>query len=153
MAAGFLIFKDYSFVESHISNFKFTEAEANSMQVQWANFSQFLFAERVDKPELRDCLWALKALHHTWYLLIALFDDLAKQQQEADTRKRNLIPVLVIYAMLYLSEVSLAVFPVRETIHNSSPPPSGLHAHASTLSFEDTGGKYWGARWQCIKKT
>lgn len=80
--------------------FKFTEAETNSAQLQWVNFSQFLLAERVDKPELRDCLRARKALHHTRYLPIALFDDLAKQQQEADTRKRNLIPMLVIYELL-----------------------------------------------------
>lgn len=66
---------------------------------------------------------------------------MAKQQQEADTRRRNFIPVRVIYAMLYLSEVSLAAFSVTETIRNSSPPPSGLHAHTSTQSFEDTGGK------------
>lgn len=57
--------------------------------------------ERVDKPELPDCLQALKALRHTRYLLIALSDDLAKQQQEPDTRKRNLMPALVIYEMLY----------------------------------------------------
>lgn len=55
--------------------------------------------ERVDKPELRDCLRAPKALHHTRYLLITLSDDLAKQQQEADTRKRNLIQVRLTYEM------------------------------------------------------
>lgn len=124
--------------------FKFTEAETDSMLVQWANFSQFLLAERVDKPDLRDCLRAPKALHHTRYLLIALFDDLAKQQQEADSRERNLIPVLVIHAILYLSEVSIAVFPLRETIPNSRPPPSGRHAHTSTPSFED-------AWWQVLR--
>lgn len=48
--------------------------------------------------------------------------------------------MLVIYEMLKLLQVSLAVFLVGETVCNSSSPPSGLHAHTSTLNFEDTGG-------------
>lgn len=55
--------------------------------------------------------------------------------------------MFVIYELLEGVQVSLAVL-AGEAIRNSSSPPSGLRAHTSTLSFEDTSEKYWGARAQ-----